>query len=344
MTTRPDVNHDNRESLLKIAQRPDLSPLRYPGGKRKLVPLIADVFSQARTPIRLLVEPFAGGAAVSLALLEAEMAERVILADKDELVASFWKTVFSKNAPKLADMILCAPVTLAEWDRLRASQPTNNLERAYKCLFLNRTSFSGILHSKVGVVGGRKQAGKYTIGCRFNQPRLAERILKLSDLRSRVQVRHQDYLKTVVEVTALAEVKARPKSVYWYFDPPFFNKAEWLYRHAFDENAHRQFRQTLFGPLPGHWVLSYDDTPQARAYYARHPGYSRINLSYNARIDAGDRLVSSEIIVSNIIARLRADRRDLHHMPERPMLVADILNLLSVTKRNSATSAPVGYK
>ena len=150
-STHKSKERSQHERLLDIARRPDLSPLRYPGGKRKLVPLIAEVFLQAGASIKTLIEPFAGGAAITLALLESGSAQTVALADKDELVAAFWKTVFSADAEVLADRVLNAPVTLHECDRLRESNPEDELERAYKCLFLNRTSFSGILHRKVPV-------------------------------------------------------------------------------------------------------------------------------------------------------------------------------------------------
>ena len=150
-STHKSKERSQHERLLDIARRPNLSPLRYPGGKRKLVPLIAEVFLQAGASIKTLIEPFAGGAAITLALLESGSAQTVALADKDELVAAFWKTVFSADAEVLADRVLNAPVTLHECDRLRESNPEDELEWAYKCLFLNRTSFSGILHRKVPV-------------------------------------------------------------------------------------------------------------------------------------------------------------------------------------------------
>jgi hypothetical protein len=49
---------------------------------------------------------------------------------------------------------------------------------AVKCLFLNRTTFSGILHGRAGPMGGRKQQSDYKIDCRFNKDGL-----RLVDLR-----------------------------------------------------------------------------------------------------------------------------------------------------------------
>lgn len=45
----------------------------------------------------LFVEAFAGGASVSLQLLNNGTVQKIGLIEKDPLVAAFWKVVFSKN-------------------------------------------------------------------------------------------------------------------------------------------------------------------------------------------------------------------------------------------------------
>jgi hypothetical protein len=45
----------------QICIKSDLSPLRYPGGKRKLVPLLIDLIGRSDAEVELLIEPFAGG-------------------------------------------------------------------------------------------------------------------------------------------------------------------------------------------------------------------------------------------------------------------------------------------
>jgi len=69
-----------------------LSPLRYPGAKRLLLPAIRRLLPEH---VDLLVEPFAGGASVALALLDEGRSDRVALGDADPLVAAFWSVVVS---------------------------------------------------------------------------------------------------------------------------------------------------------------------------------------------------------------------------------------------------------
>jgi len=288
--------------------RPDVSPLRYPGGKRKLVPFIADVIKRADLQVELFIEPFAGGAAASIALLESGHVQSIALADADPLIASFWKTVFSRDAQRLADMVCDTRVTLREWRRQKDLSPRSTLAAAFKCLFLNRTSFSGSLVPRTGAIGGMSQTGVYKIGCRFNQERLARRIVELSELAPRVRfVRNDSYRKTMADVARTTFAAKHSSKIFWYLDPPFFAKAERLYRFSFNDEQHRQFALDI-KTLAGHWLLSYDDHHDARRMYQRHAGFARVNLRYSARIDNGERLIASEVIVSDVIASLR--RRD----------------------------------
>ncbi|WP_047307860.1 DNA adenine methylase [Rhodopseudomonas palustris] len=285
--------------------RTDVSPLRYPGGKRKLAPFIADLIRRAELDIELLVEPFAGGAAVAISLLESGHVKSIGLADADPLIASFWRIVFSDDAWKLVDLIQDTKVTLGEWYRQKALAPRCDLSAAFKCLYLNRTSFSGALMSRTGPIGGISQKGPYKIGCRFNRPKIAARILELSKLADNVRfVRNSSYRRTMADVSRTSLAAQSPEKILWYLDPPFFAKAERLYRYSFSDDQHEELPDDIDN-LVGHWLLSYDDHATARRLYSKHPGFARVNLRYNARIDTTERLVASEVIVSDLIASLR---------------------------------------
>ena len=291
----------DRKVSFSFFMRPDLSPLRYPGGKRKLAPMLAHLLLLAGRKPKLFIEPFAGGAAVSIALLEQGLIEAIALADRDPLIAGFWSVVFSPQASKLADRIYDTAISVKEWDRQRKSDPTDPVEIAFKCLYLNRTSFSGSLMDRTGPIGGARQKGAYKIDCRFNRSVLAERVLELSRLSSHVAfVRCQGYRATFAQMRRRAD----GSSALWYLDPPFFNKAKRLYRYSFEPQEHEDLADQL-DTLPGEWVLSYDDVPQARQMYQAHPGFAVVNLQYTARVDDGARLVSSEVLVSGLIAELR---------------------------------------
>jgi len=118
-----------------------LSPLRYPGAKRRLAGYIAEVLRMNSIRPKLFVEPFAGGASVALQLLNDDLVDKIALGEKDPLVACFWKVVF-KESEWLIDQIENIEVTVDKWKYFRENSFRTNRERALACLFLNRTSFS----------------------------------------------------------------------------------------------------------------------------------------------------------------------------------------------------------
>src|SRR5690606_17733209 len=74
-------------------------------------------------------------------------------------------------------------LAVSRWDYWRAwetdpgaTPEENRANLALKCLFLNRTTFSGILHGSAGPIGGRSQRSRYDIACRFPLEGLAQRI------------------------------------------------------------------------------------------------------------------------------------------------------------------------
>ena len=73
---------------------PLLSPLRYPGSKRRLVQYLQATLDLNDLHPSLLVEPFAGGASVALQLLCDGLVDRIGLADVDPLITGFWECVF----------------------------------------------------------------------------------------------------------------------------------------------------------------------------------------------------------------------------------------------------------
>src|SRR5207237_2872430 len=119
---------------------PVLSPLRYPGSKRRLASYVAHTLELNELEPALFVEAFAGGASVALQLLKDERVEQVGLADLDPLVASFWQTVFW-DTEWLVHRVRTIAVTLRQWRHFRHGDWRSRRDRAIGCLFLNWNSY-----------------------------------------------------------------------------------------------------------------------------------------------------------------------------------------------------------
>jgi DNA adenine methylase len=249
-----------------------LSPLRFPGAKRLLVPVLQQLVQR---PVDLLVEPFCGGASFALACLADGLAERVVLGDADPLVAAFW-TAAAYRPDELVSRMRSEPVTLARWDYWRSVDPVGTMDRAVKTLFLNRTSFSGILHGSAGPIGGRAQTGPYPIGCRWAPDEMERRIRWVGELG------HSGRIAEVVcgDWRQTLGAWATGSSVLVYADPPYVEKSTVLYGTPFDAAEHEQLAKHLIA-APYRWVLSYDDHPTIRDAYAAEPGLGRYEVSHS---------------------------------------------------------------
>ncbi|WP_131746676.1 DNA adenine methylase [Frankia sp. Cppng1_Ct_nod] len=263
------------------------SPLRYPGAKAGLAPIIIDLVEASTRSLgrpQLFVEPFAGGASASLRLAGASHVDRILLADADPLVARFWQ-VAAADTDWLIDRMYEEPVTLARWDYWRSWAPrrTDDREIAVKCLFLNRTTFSGILHGRAGPIGGRAQTSEYAIDCRFNKDALERRLRFIGDLYTSnrlVDVWCKDWEDTLADVAEYYP-QLLPNRVIAYLDPPYLRKSHKLYGKSFDPAGgytpktgattsgwmsngwqHLRLAEYLRRRAAYRWILSYDNEPE----------------------------------------------------------------------------------
>jgi len=273
-----------------------LSPLRYPGAKRRLSGYIAETLRLNSLRPKLLVEPFAGGLSVALQLLNDNLVEKIAVGEKDPLVASFWKIVFGESE-WLINEIKNTSVNLEKWDYFKKNSFRTHRERALACIFLNRTSFSGIIAPSAGPIGGRSQTSDYKIDCRFNVETLAKRIRQAAALSKRVLfVDQADWQQTISKVKNLGYKR---NEVFYYLDPPFFNKAENLYTYYFDNSNHRGLHNSLM-KLRQPWLLSYDKADSIIEMYS-HNGYGPKHIDILYSIGAsGSRPKTQEVVITNI--------------------------------------------
>jgi len=268
------------------------SILRYPGSKARFCEFIAKTIALNSGRPRLFVEPFCGGASVSIALLEDGVVDAIAINDVDPLISKLWSTVFSKSGAEwLAKQTLEVPLTIGEWKRQKALKPASQREAALKCLYLNRTSFNGIIH-KSGPLGGWGQKS-IKIDVRFNRERLSNRILELSELRSKVTVGNESW-------QSFCERFEGDASSIFYLDPPYYHKAEQLYGYVFDDDGHEDLRDFLQG-FSRPWLLSYDDAQEVRELYEVVTSKARmIDNTYSTHPLGGCSFVGRELVFTNM--------------------------------------------
>jgi DNA adenine methylase len=268
--------------------------LRYPGGKRRLVPYVAATLRKNDLRPNLLAEPFAGGASVALELLHLGFVDRIALGDLDPYLVAFWETVF-EDTEWLCEQVNTITIDLETWTRMKTTNFTGRRNRALACLYLNRTSFNGALHRRAGPIGGKSQTSEYGLACRFPRERLIQRIRACASLADRVElVACLDAMSFVSKARTLA--RQHEWTTFFYLDPPFWAKSQHLYRRAFTSAAHTRLAESLRW-LDDPYLLSYDPAPEIVALYAHDDLLvQEIELLYSGRPTGG----IHELVITNL--------------------------------------------
>src|SRR5438105_2418707 len=108
------------DNIVNVAQVRHRSPFRYPGGKTWLVPRVQQ-WLMYRKPVAEFVEPFAGGAILSLTAIFGGLAAHATIIELDPKVAAVWKTLLQGSKTDvqwLVDRILHFPMDRASVEAL----------------------------------------------------------------------------------------------------------------------------------------------------------------------------------------------------------------------------------
>ena len=256
-----------------------VTPLRYPGGKRKIFPFFRNLIEYNDLGGVHYVEPFAGGAGLALSLLFSGYVKVIHLNDLDVAIYTFWKIVLEETE-ELCRCIEEASIDVTNWRRHRGiiEHPDQHteVEVAFATLFLNRTNRSGILRG--GIIGGKEQAGKWKMDARFNREELIRRIRRIATYKDRIKVYNQEAIQFLQNISQY--IPASEKSLV-YADPPYYAKGHTLYYNHYQQNDHQRLAQTM-RTLSCPWVVSYDDVKTVYGFY-EGTSYLRYQLHYTAQ-------------------------------------------------------------
>ncbi|WP_456490468.1 DNA adenine methylase [Marinobacter nauticus] len=263
------------------------SPLRYPGGKSSLADFMKAVFVSNDILDGVYVEPYAGGSAVALELLMTDYVREIWLNDLDPFIYRFWHSVLNETE-EMIDRIFSVDLDVNEWEKQRAilQDPSNfsDVDIGFATLYLNRTNRSGIICGG-SVIGGKDQSGKWGIDARFNRQGLADRLRRIGRYSENIVLTNldaEDFLATT----------ERPDDSLVYLDPPYFHKGQRLYRNSYQPNDHARIADFVQNQIDGHWIVSYDDTPEIHRLYTE-----RRALQYSLRYSAQTKRKGGEFIV-----------------------------------------------
>ncbi len=235
---------------------PSVTPLRYPGGKATLINYVKKFLHSNEISVDYILEPYAGTASVSIGLLRDNILSHAYINNADQMVYAFWKTIIDNNN-EFIEMVNSVDVTLDTWYEYKKYVIDNPLTKfnekdvAMAFLFLNRTSFSGII--KAGPLGGKNQISKYGISSRFNKKKISDKIHFLNQFSDKINVSNQD---------GIGFMKDRAREypdVFIYVDPPYYKVGRLLYNAYFMQKQHEELASYLKSMEEQPWLLSYNN-------------------------------------------------------------------------------------
>jgi DNA adenine methylase len=236
-----------------------ITPFRYPGSKNKLLPVLMKYIENILVDQDNFTDVFVGGGSVLLEVAQKYPNIRLYANDKDYWVYCFWKIISAIDPIQFLDLLklIDQSPTLEQFYKLREEKTTDEVRCAYKAIYFNRTTFSGIFYS--GPIGGKEQKSAYTIDCRYNSKKLRSKIEKCRNLLcGRTTVTNKHFVDLPQMYTD------GPK----YLDPPYYHKGDALYIEKMTTSDHFDLAVLLHSRK--NWVLSYDDCDNVKELYDGH--------------------------------------------------------------------------
>ncbi|MDQ3141271.1 MAG: DNA adenine methylase [Bacteroidota bacterium] len=222
------------------------SPFRYAGGKFYARKLILEHIPKHS----YYIEPFAGGASIFFA---KEKVSKNWLNDIDDALVNTYTII--RDRPKELIEFLDGEEATKERHNYYKSEfiSTNNLEKAARWFYLNRTSYSGIMKPQNCFWG---YGEKYSM----RPENWARNILRTSEKLQNVKITNFDFEMLIDNV---------PDEAFLFIDPPYFNAdQDKFYTHSFSIDDHLRLNRVLFENRNRiKFLITYDNTDEVRNIY-----------------------------------------------------------------------------
>ncbi len=259
-----------------VAQVPQRSPLRYPGGKTWLIPHVRAWLKATGAPHREIVEPFAGGAVVSLTAVMEGLAERALLVERDPDVSAFWRAALRHGDALMARVREFTPSREAV-ERLANRAPNDVVEHGFRTLVLNRTRRGGVLAPGAALI--KRGENGHGTASRWYPETLIERLQAIQQHADRLMFIEGDGMRLLDTVAGGRWPVAgrRPpttgdRPLATFIDPPYTaaggkRAGARLYAHHTVDHA------ALFATLAEsgtNFLMTYDCSDEITALVRRH--------------------------------------------------------------------------
>ncbi len=199
------------------------------------------------------MEPFAGGATVSLTAVMEGLAERCVMSEIDPDVAAFWKAALWHN-DELIECVRTFVPTRESVALLDCKSSGDVVERGFRTLVLNRTRRGGILANGASLARAG-EAGK-GVASRWYPDTISRRLKAISDYADRIEFRETDGL----EILRKATFAPHSRTVV-FVDPPYTAAGKGAGKRLYNHNQldHRKLF-TRLAQSEADFLMTYDQS------------------------------------------------------------------------------------
>jgi DNA adenine methylase len=268
--------------------------LRYPGGKLRLMKkidlMIKNTYPEARTSEWTVAEPFVGGGGSLINMAKDFPLWKFHLNDANKDVGSFWKFFkASKNSEfeALYKAITTQVVNLETYKNIFHSEPTTNLEKTFKVIFLNKTSYNGFITESLPI-GGWDQKSAWNVDVYWNPPNIIRKIERTRML-----------LKDKILSVSCEDFETFLNNVpfdFIYADPPYIKYGKKWYNCDFGLKDLERLRDFLNTKKA--WCLSIDRLSATESLFNGN-NLQGIDIIYSAKSSNKSKKEDRSIPVSN---------------------------------------------
>ncbi|MGI8500236.1 MAG: DNA adenine methylase [Hassallia sp.] len=280
------------------------SPLRYPGGKSRVVNHILPYIPLDISEFR---EPFVGGGSVFLAvksLFHRRISEYWINDINLDLYL-FWK--YAKD--NISNLVIETNKFKENYKDgrelynylINADNLHSQFERALRFFIMNRITFSGLIDS-----GGYSQQA---FEKRFTQSSV-ERLNNISPYLSGVNITCKDYEELLIKAG---------KKVFLFLDPPYFQAVK-SKLYGVKGDLHTKFDHERFAynlkKCEHRWLLTYDDCPEIRKLF-NFAQITELEVQYGMNnYKQKNAAKGKELLIKNYSYSLPKDKpKKIEHLP-----------------------------
>lgn len=268
--------------VVNVSSIPQRSPFRYPGGKTWFVPYFRKWIKKHDPKNITLIEPFAGGAIISLTAAFENLAKKIVMVEYDEEVSAVWKEVFRGDIEGLAQKIVQFDVSIETINNELQNQNKSKLDEAFCTILKNRVFHGGIITKGAGLIKNGENGKGLT--SRWYPATLKKRLYAIKEIRHKVEYIEGDAFDIIA-------THANNPSYIFFIDPPYTKAGKRLYTH-YNINHNALFE--LSSKIKGSFLMTYDETDEIKNYANKYGFYTK-----TIPMKTTHHITKSELLISN---------------------------------------------